>query len=238
MNWIKRKIIFIKKPRVFFIVFIFLTLLSNLLPISFFLHNRESHLLEISQNIILISCLVVHFEYRKQFIKVSNLFTFLIRQLLIVLLLYEELSFLTFNSNNLNNAQQEFNLHNSYFLSHQLFSIPIPTTNLFYPISIELLFYYLILPIFGYCSYCLFFKKFRYFFFEKEYAQYFLLYVVNLTLSFLTYLCSVYFDLNIKLDTFLIKDEVLESFFYLLLLIDTFKKRNIMSKKRVSRKNE
>ena len=77
-----------------------LYLLSNFLPEGLFGKNREYQFIEIFQIIVLLSCLVLNFSYRTLFFKVSNFFTFFIRQLWILVLLYEELSFLTFSTNN------------------------------------------------------------------------------------------------------------------------------------------
>ena len=208
----------------FFIVFIILVLLSNISPKIFFGENRELQMLEIMQNITLIFCLVLNFQFRKLFIRLSNLFTFLIRQLFILVLLFEELSFLTSNSNNLNNFQREINLHNSYLMDFQLFSITIPTTNISYTLNIGFFIYFSILFILGYGSYFSFLKNFRYFFLDKQYAIYSFLYFADVVLfSTLSDLNILYFDH--------INGEVLELFLYLLFFIDTLKKRKIMSEK-------
>ena len=108
--------------RVYYILILpILCLLSNSLPEVFFGEDREFQILEIIQSLVLLSCLIIHFEYRKIFIKVSNLLTFILRQLLILILLYEELSFLTYNFNNAFNSQNEFNIHNSGFFGFQFF---------------------------------------------------------------------------------------------------------------------
>ena len=226
---IKRKNLFFINQQIFpfLIVLIFLIFLSNILPEEYSGKNREFQLLEITQSIILISCLVFHFQFRKLFVRVSNLFTYLLRQLSILLILYEELSFLTFNSNNLTNSQQEFNLHNNlYLMNSQLFSLTIPQTNLTYVLNLGTFLFLSILFIVGYGSYFSCFKKIRYFFLEKQFAIYTFLYLVIISIN------SIKSDLNI---TFLrsVTGEILELFFYLLLLIDTFIKRRIMSEKRV-----
>ena len=211
----------------FFIVLIFLIFLSHILPDVFFLEKREFQLLEIIQNIILIYILVLHFNFRKLFLRVSNLFTYLIRQIFTLFILYEELSFLTFNINNSHNMQQEFNLHNSYlihsYLPNKLFSFTIPLTSFTLTLTIKLLLYFSILFILGYGSYFSYFKKFKYFFLDKQFAIYTFIYFVNILIS------SFVYDLTTKNIT--IKGELLELFFYLLFLLDTLKKRSIMSAK-------
>ena len=174
----------------FFIVFIFLIFLSNIFPESFYTENREFQLLEIVQNILLICSLVLLLQFRKQFVKKSNLFTFLFRQLLILFILYEELSFITFSSNNLSNYQSEFNLHNSHLFHLRLFSFTIPNTNLVYSLSPAYFVFLSILFILGYGSYFSCFKKIRYFFLDKQYAIYTFLYAANMIVK------SILFDLN------------------------------------------
>ena len=218
---------FINKQLIpFFIVFIFLIFLSNIFP-EFLFENSEFQLLEIIQNILLICSLVLLFKFRKQFVKVSNLFTYLLRQLFILFILYEELSFLTFNNYNLTNSQQEFNFHNSNLFNTELFSLTIPITNLTYTPTILTLLSLSILFIFGYGSYFSCFKKIRYFFLEKQYAIYTFIYAANVKSI------SILFDLDNNSNIYLIKGEVLELFFYLLICIDTLKKRKIMSENRV-----
>ena len=189
--------------------------------------KREFQLLEIIQNIILIYILILNFQFRKLFLKVSNLFTFLIRQLFILFILYEELSFVTYSSNNLTNYQREFNLHNSHLFNLELFSFTIPNTNFTYTLSLPFFLYSSLLFVFGYGSYFLCFKKIRYFFLEKQYAIYTFIYSANLVCN------SIFFDLKNYLNVYSIRGEVLELFFYLLICIDTLQKRKIMSKNRV-----
>ena len=216
------------KKKIFSFTFILISLifLSNILPEIFFLDKREFQLLEIIQNIILIYILVLNFQFRKLFLKVSNLFTFLIRQSFILIILYEELSFITYNSNNLSNYQREFNLHNSNLLTLELFSYTIPNTNLTYTLSITFLLFSSLIFILGYGSYFSCFKKIRYFFLEKQYAIYTFLYAINLGFS-------IFSKLHNNSNVYPIRGEVLELFFYLLIAIDTLQKRKIMSENRV-----
>ena len=194
------------------------------MPENLFFENREFQLLEIIQNTILIYTLVLNFQLKKLFLKVSNLFTFLIRQLFIFFILYEELSFITFSSNNLNhNYQGEFNFHTSHLLNAKLFSFTIPYTNLTYSSTLALFIFFSILFILGYGSYFSVFKKIRYFFLEKQYAIYTFVYAADVICA------SILSDLNIRSDSYVIKGEVLELFVYALICIDTLKKRKVMS---------
>lgn len=228
MIYIRRNLVsFINRQFIpFFIVFIFLIFLSNIFPESFFNEEREFQLVEIIQNILLICSLVLLLQFRKQFLKVSNLFTYLLRQLFILFILYEELSFLTFNSNNLTNTQKEFNLHNSNLFRHELFSFTIPLTKfIFTPSFIDLL-VLLMLFIFGYGSYFSCLKKIKYLFLEKQFAIYSFLFSFN----FLFFKIMRYLNITYFLHISQIQGEVLELFIYFLFFIDTLKKRKIMSK--------
>ena len=229
MNIINEKILYFLKKKIFSFIVIFISLifLSNILPEIFFLDKREFQLLEIIQNIILIYILVLNFQFRKIFLKVSNLFTFLIRQLFILFILYEELSFITYSSNNLTNYQREFNLHNSHLFNLEVFSFTIPNTNLTYTLGIPFFLFISFLFVLGYGSYFSCFTKIRYFFLEKQYAIYTFIYFANLVCS------SIFSDLKNYLNVYPIRGEVLEAFFYLLICIDTLQKRKIMSKNRV-----
>ena len=209
----------------FLIVFLFLIFLSNIFPKSFFNENREFQLLEIIQNILLTCSLVLLLKFRKQFVKVSNLFTYLLRQLFILFILYEELSFLTYKSNNVFNYQQEFNLHNSNLFSSELFlTIPIIKSTLTPTIG-ELLFV-LILFIFGYGSYFLCFKKIKYLFLDKQFAIYSFMFFFNLLFSKIMIVLNITYFFHISQ----INGEVIELFIYFLFFIDTLKKKKIMSK--------
>ena len=222
LNLIKKQIVS------FFIVFIFLIFLSNIIPEIFISDKREFQLLEITQNIILIYTLILNFQFMKIFLRVSNLFTFIIRQSFILFILYEELSFITFSSNNyLTNSQGEFNLHNDQLFNVKLFSFTIPNTDLTFSSTLALLVFLSILFLLGYGSYFSCFKKIRYFFLDKQYSIYTFIYFADVTCS------SILADLNIRFDSYVIQGEVLELFIYLLMCIDTLKKRKIMRENRV-----
>ena len=163
---ILKKILYLLNNRILwcFFGFIFLLFLSNLSGEWFF---GEFGFIEITQTIILIYCLVLNFQYRKLFVRVSNFFTFLLRQLLFLVLIYEELSFFTLNSNNLFNSQQEFNLHNANLMDSSLIVFIIPIINLTYTVTIKHLIYSTILFVLGYGSYFPFLKNLRYFFLDR-----------------------------------------------------------------------
>lgn len=198
-----------------------LYLLSNFLPEGLFGKNREYQFIEIFQIIVLLSCLVLNFSYRTLFFKVSNFFTFLIRQLLILVLLYEELSFLTFSTNNTFNFQNEFNFHNSTIAAIEVFSFTIPQTNITFSPSFETCLYITIFFILGYGSYFPCMKKVRYIFFERQYAIYTFLYLS-------TIVCNKFSYLNPIEGKVLIRGEILELSVYIFLLLDTIQKIRII----------
>ena len=217
---ILKKILYLLNNRILwcFFGFIFLLFLSNL-PAEWFF--GEFGFIEITQTIILIYCLVLNFQYRKLFVRVSNVFTFLLRQLLFLVLIYEELSFFTLNSNHLFNSQQEFNLHNANLMDSSLIVFIIPIINLTYTVTIKHLMYSSFLFVLGYGSYFPFLKNLRYFFLDRQFAIYTNIYIVNLIFFSITQ------DLNILVDNKNINNEFIELLIYSLLLIDTLKKRKI-----------
>ena len=103
-----------------------------------FSQTGEYQLIEITQIIVLLFCLGIHLLSKRFFLAISNLFTFLIKTLFFLFIIYEELSFLSFDSNNLFNYQQELNFHNSYFIKSNLISFGIPGTNFSYDLTLEI----------------------------------------------------------------------------------------------------
>ena len=206
-------------------IFLLLAIGSNILPEVFFNERREYQLLEAIQTTILFMCIGLQFQYRKIFIRVSNVFTFLIRQFFFIFLLYEELSFLSFRINkmffnknlNLYNHQQEFNFHNNIIFQQKLFSITIPTTNITFSLTLDNLVYILILFLIGYGSYFSLFKGIKYFFLDRNYAYFTLIFIP----------CFILGDFGMEA----INNEMIELSIYSLLLLDTFKKKKIMLQK-------
>ena len=207
------------------LIFLVFAIGSNILPEVFFNDRREYQLLEAIQTTILFMCIGLHFQYKKIFIKVSNLFTFLSRQFFLLFILFEELSFLSFRLNkmffnknlSLYNHQQEFNFHNNIFFQSKLFSFTIPTTDISFTLHLHTLIYVLILFILGYGSYFSSLGGIKYFFLDRKYSY--------LTLAVISYFILADFGLRI------INNELIEFFMYLLLLLDTFKKKKIMLQK-------
>ena len=206
-----------------------LFLLSNFLPDAFFLGNREFQLVEIIQTIFLVLCLIINFKFRKIFIKVSNFSTFILRNLLILFLLYEELSFLTYSFKNTFNYQNEFNIHNSKILHLPFFNLTVPFLNIEFSPTLLTIFICSFFIILDYGSYFPSLKKFKYFFIEKEYAIF--------TISYLTLIFVNKFSfLNPEISNagkFIINNEIYELFIYLVILLDTFKKIKFFKKESI-----
>ena len=204
---------------------------SKFMPEVFFNERREYQFLEWIQTIILLICISSHFQYRKLFIRISNLFTFLIRQSFLLFILFEELSFLSIRINrmffnkNLSpyNVQQEFNFHNTFFFQSQLFSLNIPLTDITFTLHLNTLVIVLILFFIGYGSYFSFFKRIKYFFLDRNFSYFTLILIVNYMLT------SFGLTFSDRYDKSVIVGEMSELFFYLLLLLDTLKKRRIMN---------
>ena len=206
---------------------------SKFLPEVFFNERREYQFLEWIQSIVLLICIGLHFQYRKLFIRVSNLFTYLMRQLFLLIILYEELSFLSFRINNmffnknlsLYNHQQEFNFHNTFLFQSKLFSLNIPLTDITFALYLNTLVTILVLFFIAYGSYFSFFKRIKYFFLDRNFSHFTLILIFNYMLD------AFGLTFSDRYDKSLIVGEIAELFIYLLLLLDTFKKKKIMLQK-------
>ena len=214
----------------FILIALVLVYISKFTPEIFFNERREYQLIEWIQSIILLICICLHFQYRKIFISASNLFTYLMRQFFLLIILYEELSFLSFRINkiffnknlSLYNHQQEFNFHNALFFQSQLYSFNIPLTDITFTLQLNTFVYVLVLLFISYGSYFRFFNGIKYFFLDRKYSHFTLILIINFILGTLGLTFSDRYDKN------LIIGEIAELFIYLLLLLDTIKKRKIM----------
>ena len=217
-NKIPRKIDSLKTST--FIILI-LVIFSNILPVEFFNERREYQLLESIQTITLFLCICLNLKFRKIFIRVSNTFTFFIRQFFLFFIFYEEVSFLSVRINmlflkknfGLHNFQQEFNFHNNMIFQSKLLSLTVPTTDITFFITTDNLIYSLILFFIGYGSYFSFFKGIKHFFLDRNYANFTLIVIADFILD----------DFGINI----IKGELAETFIYLLFLLDILTKRKL-----------
>ena len=144
------------------------------------------------------------------------MYIFWIKQILLLGLLYEEVSFLTKNSYifvSFINKQNEFNIHNANFWGHvfyKLYIFPQDSINISFGLIVSML-----TPlIWGFGSYIKILKNFRYIILEKSYSFFCLIYP--------TYIIISYFNRNIFLESskYIVKQEAVELTLYLLLLFD------------------
>ena len=206
-----------------FLLFIF-CLFSNI-NIRF---DGEYALLEFFQLTSLALCFFIHLSCKKLFLKLSNLLTFSIRALLFLFLFYEEFSFVTKDSIpllNIVNDNSELNLHNLSFANANLFEIPLPFLDYTFPITLYVFLISFFLLFIGFGLYLPYFKKFRYFFLEKQYAIYASLFILN---SISNAFIRIFIDFSFST---LMSTEFVELFIYIVLLVDVLKKKKIMQQK-------
>ena len=188
----------------------------------------ESSLLEVIQSILLLLSFSLTIKYRKLILKFSNKFEYLLRSILIFILFYEEVSFLTSNINNFfksANLNGEINIHNLNFLEQKFFNGNIDFLNISFSVSFQFLVYSFILFFLCFGLYLPFFKKYRILFLEKKYSIFFILYTIVRILSSFSINDSILFNGNP-----LISHEYLELTLYIILLTDTFEKLHILKK--------
>lgn len=172
--------------------------------------------MEISQILIILNVIILGFKQKKLICKFNQKYIFWIKQILILILFYEEISFLTTNSFyflDFINKQNEFNIHNANFLEYSLFDFSIfPHDSI--NISFGLLIYMLAPLIWGFGLFIKNLKIYRYIFLEKSYSLLSLIYPMNIIIS--------YFSRNIFLGSpeYILNGESIELFLYFLLLVD------------------
>tara|TARA_B100000900_G_scaffold348896_1_gene314817 strand:- start:110 stop:793 length:684 start_codon:yes stop_codon:yes gene_type:complete len=196
------------------------------LPENFVLFGESP--LELTQQIVLASCLITHINCRKFYFKKSMQLIFSIRLLFFLTIFYEELSVLTKNKSlifNSINKQNEINWHNLDFLMRPIIDIKIYGYESSLTWITLLATFFLI--IIGFGSYLNFFRKYKFLFIEKKYSYYSLVFIFNIVLSsFLRRF--VYYDPNYMV----IGPELCEFFIYCIFLVDTLEKRKILRNKR------
>lgn len=199
-----------------------------LILLSFLIRNRYSYegllfedgVLEITQTILIILSTALNLKFYKLFFKFTNKFIFKIKIFLFILLLYEENSKFTFDPFGfvgIFNSQAEFNLHNSRILTQPLESINLFNNDLIYIIPIHLITTILLLIV-GFGSYLKIFRQFKFLFLERKFSIYVLVYPLNLILSYLSR------GIFSSPHGFLLHQEFVELFIYLILFIDTIEK--------------
>ena len=165
-----------------FIIYLLLSLFY-ILSRSNYVFGVESSIAEISQIIILSSCLIIIIMNKSIFLSHVNKFVYFSKIIFFLFFLYEEISFLTSGLSgyfNLINSQAEINFHRLLFLYNSFLDIKFPIINYEINITYRFFFYTLALFILGYGSYIPFLKKFKIIFFEKEIAHFSFVYLINL----------------------------------------------------------
>jgi len=204
----------------------------DLIQINFVGNNLrgELSLLEIVQNLFLILNLVFFIKFRRLLIRFYNKISYIFRLSLLSIILYEEISFITYGISDFFksfNYQDEINIHNSNFMGQRIYfqNIDLIFSNISFSITIHFLFYTLILLFIGYGSYLKFFKGFSLFFLERKNSIYFLLYF------FIELINSILRDINLTNGNPLLNHEFLELIIYIILLKDTFDKISYIKKR-------
>ena len=205
----------------------------DLIQLSYgeFDHGGEISFIEIVQNLIIITTLIITLKFRKLLVEAYNNFSFFLRVSLVSVILYEEISFITNGLSEFFNAfnfQKEVNLHNSNFLVKSIIfdDISLLFTKINFSITFQFLLYSVTLLFIGYGYYLPLSKKLRLFFLERKNSIYCLLYI------FFELINSILRDNNITDGKPLLNHEFLEFGIYILFLKDTLDKiKSIKHKK-------
>ena len=189
----------------------------------------ENSIIEISQVFILISTLIINFKSKIVFLKNNNKFAYYLRNLFLIFILYEELSFFsanTFRYLTNYNLQSEINLHNAKFLVNTIFNnFSLFGFSLFNNgITLNKLVYIVLCFIFGYGSFFAFFKRIKLIFLDKRFSIYSFIYFLNHIVSFFVRKFLVYFDFENSQYIFL-NYELVELFIYSIILLDSIYKK-------------
>ena len=199
--------------KILIILIPFFIFLTRLMPEGNLLFLKgERGLIEIVQLIILIFTLILSIKNKSKFIRKSNIQIFFFKTLLIIFLIYEELSFLItpkIKFIEIYNYQNELNIHNAMIWNNNLFyNFPFFGEISFMPVIITIL-----TLILGFGSFFKIPRKYKFIFLEKKYRYFCFLYSFNLILTRLLFP-------NFSDYEFLIDPELIELYLYLLLLFD------------------
>ncbi len=205
----------------------------DLIQLSYgeFDHGGEISFIEIVQNLIIITTLIITIKFRKLLVEAYSNFSFFLRVSLVSVILYEEISFITNGLSKFFNAinyQKEVNLHNSNFLvkSINFDNISLIFSKINFSITFQFLLFSVILLFIGYGYYLPLSKKLRLLFLERKNSIYCLLYI------FFELINSILRDNNITDGKPLLNHEFLEFGIYILFLKDTMDKiKSIKHKK-------
>tara|TARA_Y100000589_G_C27093819_1_gene605081 strand:- start:520 stop:1209 length:690 start_codon:yes stop_codon:yes gene_type:complete len=189
-------------------------------------YRGELSFVELFEALILMLCCIIQIKNKRLFLKRTNKISYFSRLSLFIILLYEELSFVTQGKNALFNTismQSEINFHNNKLLFKNLFSFTIPLVNQTAYLNGYVIGITMFLLIIGFGSYFNFLKSFRYFFLEQKFAIYSLIFIINIIFT------GILSSINPLLR--FMHGEFCELFIYILLLLDTLEKKDIFSKK-------
>jgi len=204
--------------RPIFIVFFILIILVSYLPLNTL--RGELGIIEISQVLIILNVIVLGFKQKKIICKFNKRYIYWAKQILLLFLFYEELSFFTtdyFPFLDLINKQNELNIHNAKFFEHIIFNFYIfPSDSI--NISIGLLVSTLAPLIWGFGSFIKYLNELRYLFLEKSNSFFCLLYPAYIAISYLMR------NIFLKSSEYIFNQESLELVLYIVLLFDSIEK--------------
>ena len=201
------------------IIFIILSGVDSRSNILFSKLSGELNLIELFQVLLIFISIFLLIKQNILIKKEFNKLSFYTKLAFFIILLYEELSFLTYKQFNFLsriNDQSELNLHNLKIMTSNSFFENLPYLGKFTVInelSIRLLIYIFISLLIGFGSYFKFLNKFSFFFLTRKFSLFSLAFLIN-------YYGSIFLIKLGLIDFPLMKNEFLELFFYSLFLVD------------------
>ena len=214
--------------------FILLNILVIFVILSFMIRNlpggsthwspisTEIGFIENSQLIILLYAIFLNIKKIKLIISLKKRLGFFLRLFTLIFLFYEEISFLTenkFDSMKSLNFQSELNFHLLKFLDNNfLENIRMPFLNYTFDVTISVFMFTTILFLIGFGSYFKFLSNFELVFWEKKFSFYSFVFILNIFLG------SILNNLGMLKYSFLIEPELVETFIYIIFVLDTHSK--------------
>lgn len=204
------------------VIFVILSFMIRNLPGVNRVVGSEFGFIENIQVVLLIYAIYLNIRKSKVMLTLGNRPSLFLRVFTLIFLLYEEISFLTankFKTMESINFQYELNFHQLKFLDNNVFeNLRFPILNYDFSITISVFMYTLILLFIGFGGYLKFFSKFKLLFLEKRYSIYSLLFIANITIG------SILSNLGYLRYSFLLEPELVETFIYLIFILDTHSK--------------
>ena len=184
--------------------------------------DTEKGLIEILQLIVLFLSSYFHIRHFKKLSKTYNSYLLKTKIFLIILLFYEEASFITKNFFSLTstiNYKNELNLHNTFLFQENIIeNLQIPFLKINFDISFFYLISFIVLFFIFIFSYYPVKKSLQILFLEKKYAFFSLVYPANIIFSY------ILFEKDMIKNIFIIHPEMFELFIYTVIMVDTFSK--------------